>query len=265
MGIRSAEVRIKETRANLELADARLIELEATIAHLEVQIEKSKLKAPISGRIEEHLIEPGEVVAARAPLAYVYDLTYLRATVNVPDRYVAFLDPENPAARSFTRMNMPGAQQRVSAKLIVPGLPKLAGGSKPDVVFDAEIARIAQSADPESNTFRVELRLSNPGGALRHGVIARGKIEYLIYPNAIVIPVKAVQVTDVGPRVLIVEDTKGTQVARVRDIEPISIRGSEILIRSGLAQGDRLIVSGWKGLVGGEKVNVLVEGGRFMP
>jgi hypothetical protein len=65
--------------------------------------------------------------------------------------------------------------------------------------------------------------------------------------------------------VLVLDESKGAQRVSVRDIEPISIRGSKILIGSGLAEGDRLIVSGWKGLVGGEEVNVLVEDGRFMP
>jgi len=263
--VRSANLRVKQSKANINLANARLFELEAAIAHNLVRINKSNLRAPITGRLEEHLVEPGEVVAAGVPIAQVYDLRYLRATVNVPDRYVAFLDPKNPAAKSFIQMNRPGAEQQIRVKVIIPGLPKLAGRNEPGLEFDAEIAHIAQSSEPESNTFKVELRFPNPGKALRHGVIARGRIEYLIYPRAIIIPAKAVQVTDAGPRVLVVKETEGAQLVRVRDIEPISIRGSKILIGKGLAQGDRLIVSGWKGLVGGEEVKVLVEDGRFIP
>jgi RND family efflux transporter MFP subunit len=262
--VRSANLRVKQSKANLNLSNARLLELEAAVAHILVRINKSKLRAPITGRLEEHLAEPGEVVAAGVPIAHVYDLRYLRAIVNVPDRYVAFLDPKNEAAKSFIQMNRPGAEQQIRAKIIIPGLPKLAGGNEPGIEFDAEIAHIAQSSDPESNTFQVELRFPNPGRALRHGVIARGRIEYLIYPSAIIIPAKAAQVTDVGPRVLVLDKSNGAQRVSVRDIEPISIRGSKILIGSGLVEGDRLIVSGWKGLVGGEEVNVLVEDGRFM-
>ena len=263
LGVRSAEIRVKEAMANQDLAKASLVELRAAVTSLNVKIEKAKLKAPIPGRIEEYLAEPGEVVAAGMPLAYIYDLRYLRAVVNVPDRYVAFLDPGNPTISSFIQMNMPGAEQRISTKLIVPGLPKLTGGNETGIELDSEIARIAQAADPESNTFQVELRLPNPGGALRDGVIARAKIEYLNYPRAIVIPVKAIQVTDEGPRVLVVEEAEGSELVQVRDIEPITIHGSELLIGKGLNEGDRLIVAGWKGLVAGEAVNVLVEDVRF--
>jgi RND family efflux transporter MFP subunit len=265
LSIHSAEVRIKETIADEELATARLVELEAAIANLEVKINKYKLKTPISGRLEEHLVEPGEVVTAGVQVARIYDLKNLQATINVPDRYISFLDPKNLAAKSFIQMNMPGAEQHINAKLTIPGLPKLTGGTAAGVELNAEIARIAQSSDPESNTFRVELRLPNPGGVLRHGIIGRGKIEYLYYPHAIIIPMKAVQVTDAGPRVLVVEETEGAQLAKVLDIEPIKILGSELLIGTGLAEGDRLIVTGWKGLVGGETVNVVVEDGHFKP
>ena len=264
LDVSSSELIVKQTKANLGVANARLMELDAAVANILLQINKSNLEAPISGRLERHLIESGEVVAAGVPIAHIYDLTYLRAIVHVPDRYIAFIDPNNPASKSFIKMNRPGSEQQVSAKLLIPGLPELMNENDPGIAFDAEIAHIAQSSDPESNTFKVELRFLNPGGALKHGVIARGKIEYLYYPHAIIIPAKSIQVTDAGPRVMVVEENEGKQLVKVRDIEPLSIHENRILIGKGLAEGDKLVVSGWKGLVGEEEVNVLVEDGRFI-
>ena len=128
LGVRNAQVQVKQAAANLDVAAGRIRELEAAIASLDVQVGKTGLKAPITGRIEEHLVEAGEVVEKGVPLAYIYDLKYVRATVNVPDRYVAFLDPDNLATQAFVQMNMPGAQSRLRARLIIPGLPKLTGG-----------------------------------------------------------------------------------------------------------------------------------------
>ena len=62
---------------------------------------------------------------------------------------------------------------------------------------------------------------------------------------------------------LVTVKTEGAQCVEVRDIEAISIRGDKLLIGSGLADGDRLIVAGWKGLVSGEPVNVLIDDGRY--
>ena len=262
--IRLAELAIKEATAGIELAEARIDELEASITLLEYHIEKGRLKAPFSGRLDEHLVQSGEMVSPSAPIVIIYDLRYLRAVLNVPDRAVAFIDAENKGVKLFIKMNMPGAMQRIKASLIIPGLPKLTGGTEAGIELDADIARIAQSSDPESNTFKVELRLPNPGNALKHGMIVRSKLEFLYYPDAILIPVKAIQVTDTGPRVLVLNEENGTQVVSIRDINPISIQGSKIFIRGGLNQGDRLVIAGWKGLVGGEKVNVLVEDGNFI-
>lgn len=264
LDIRSTELQVRQAKTNHAMANARLTELNAAIANILVKVDKSNITAPISGRLESHLVEPGEVVAAAEPLAHIYDLRYLRAVIHVPDRFIAFLDPNNQAAKSFIRMNRPGSEQQVRAKVIIPGLPELTNDMKYSMEFEAEIAHIAQSSDPESNTFQVELRFSNPGMALKHGIIARGKIEYLHYPHAILIPAKSIQVTDIGPRVLVVESEGGKRRVRVRDIEPLSIHESEILIGKGLHRGDKLVVSGWKGLVGGEEVHVLVEDGRLM-
>jgi hypothetical protein len=152
---------------------------------------------------------------------------------------------------------MPGAVQDLKASLTIPGMPKLTGSTYAGIELPAVIARVAQAASPTSNTFRVELRLLNPGQALKAGIIGRATLSFLRYDQAIIVPVKALQVAEVGPRVLVVETVAGRTLARVRDIEPLSIQNDELLIRGGLKAGDQLIVSGAKGIVDGEEVRVV--------
>ncbi len=264
LGVRAAQVGLEEAGARLASARSVVEELDAAAAALRVQLAKTRLRAPISGRLEEHLAEPGEVVDSGRSLARLYDLSRLKAVVQVPDRFVAFLDTANPAAREFVRLNRPGATQDVRARVVVPGLPKLTGGEGRGIEVPAAIARIAQAADPASNTFAVELRVENPGGALKHGILARAELEYLTFPEAVVIPLAAVQVTDVGPRVFLLRGAGGHAVAEARDVVPGSIRDDAVQILEGLAGGERLIVAGWKGLVSGTEVNVVVEDGLFL-
>ncbi len=263
LGVEAAEAAAAEARAALAAAEAGVGELGAALASVQVQLAKALLRAPLAGRLEEHLAEPGEVVASGAPVARVYDLARLRAVVQVPDRYVGFLDPANRAASAFVAKARPGATREVAARVEVPGLPRLTGGDVPGLEVPARVARIAQAADPTSNTFAVELRFDNPGGALRQGLIARARLEYLTYPQAIVIPVAAVQVTDEGPRVLVVERVGDAELARARAVEPGSVAGDELLLLGGLAPGERLVVAGWKGVVPGEAVSVVAEDGVF--
>lgn len=264
IGIQSAEVGLTRAEGNLALQGARLDEIAAAIAALRVTVAKTELRAPISGRLEEHLFEPGQVVGVDVPIATIYDLGHLRAEADVADRYVAFLDRKVAAVDDYLRMSMPGATRNLKATVIIPGLPRLTGGTHPGLELPAEIARIAQASDPVSNTFRVELRFANPGGALKQGIIGRARIAFLRYADALLVPLRAVQVSDVGPRVLVAEQREEGTFAAVRDVDLLSIKGDRVLVGKGLSAGDQLIVAGGKGIVHGERVRVVLADGNLV-
>ncbi len=255
--VQAAGVGVTQAQATLELNRSLALEAERQVETLKVTLLKTRLRAPFAGRFEEHLVEVGEVVSPGQPLGRLYDLAWLRAAVDVPDRYAPLLDTSSSLVQKYIDQAMPGAVQDLKASLTIPGLPKLTGSTYAGIELPAVIARVAQAASPTSNTFRVELRLLNPGQALKAGIIGRATLSFLRYDQAIIVPVKALQVAEVGPRVLVVETVAGRTLARVRDIEPLSIQNDELLIRGGLKAGDQLIVSGAKGIVDGEEVRVV--------
>jgi RND family efflux transporter MFP subunit len=260
--VQAAAAGVTQAEATLALNRGLALEAERQVETLQVTLAKTLLRAPFAGRFEERLVEVGEVVSPGQPLGRLYDLTWLRAAVDVPDRYAPLLDTSSPLVQKYIDQAMPGAVQDLKASLTIPGLPKLTGSTYAGIELPAIIQRVAQAASPTSNTFRVELRLLNPGNALKAGIIGRATLSFLRYDQAIVIPVKALQVAEVGPRVLVVETVAGRAFARVRDIEPLSIQNDEMLIRGGLNPGDQLVVSGAKGIVDGEEVRVVVADGK---
>jgi len=263
VAVQAAQTRVRQTEASRDLDRSRVQEIQSAIAALKVTIGKATITAPFTGKLDEYLVEAGEVVATGQIIGHFYDLEKVRALVDVPDRYIPLLDRGNLLVDKYVSLAMPGAKQELRAHITIPGLPKLAGGAYAGVQLDATIDRVAQAADPASNTFRVELLLSNPGEALKQGMIVEAQIDFLRYDDALVIPLKAVQVTDAGPRVFVVADVSGHSIVQVRDVEPVSIEKETILVRGGLAEGDRLIVAGWKGLVDGEEVQVVIEDGHL--
>ena len=54
---------------------------------------KARVKAPISGTLDKHFLEAGEVTSPGKPLAIIYDLRRLRAAVKVPDTYIPLILP----------------------------------------------------------------------------------------------------------------------------------------------------------------------------
>ena len=260
--IRTSEARVEQSLALLELSRSRVREVERAVASLQVTLDKAMIRAPFAGRFDERLAEVGEVVSPGQLLGRVYDVEHLRVAVDVPDRYAPFLRDGSPLFEQYLSQAMPGARQKLKAVVQIPGLPRLTGGTHAGVELPAEIARVAEAANSVSHTFRVELRFPNPGLALREGMIVRAQIDLLAYAEAIVVPLSAVQVADVGTRALVVvADAQGRSIAQVRDIEPLSIRNDQVLVRDGLKSGDRLVVAGGRGVLDGEEVLVVMADG----
>lgn len=79
-----AEANLLGARAAVGDAKAAVDVAEAQVAQLEVIIEGMALKAPVAGRIEYKLVQPGTVVAAGARVATLLDLSDVYMTVFLP-------------------------------------------------------------------------------------------------------------------------------------------------------------------------------------
>lgn len=281
LNVRIGEVRVTSSAANIAQSKAMVEQTTAAVQVQKVALTKSVLKAPISGRLDKHLVQPGEVVTMGLPLSHLYDVDTMRVQVDVADRYAPLLDEHSAVIGQFIKQRFPNATRQVQATVTLPGLPKLTGGNSEGLSFPATIDYISQAADPLSNTFRVELVFPNLGGALKQGIIGEVRLTFLHYDDALVVPLRAIQVSDLGPRVLVVEERQvkatldealvsGTAIttstyAAVRNIVPAAIDGDKVHVTDGLKPGDRIIVAGGKGLVDGQEVQVLMADGKLKP
>lgn len=69
-------------------AEAARQAAEAQVGLVQVSIDEATLKAPVAGRVEYRLAEPGEVVAAGGKVATLLDLSDVTMTVFLPTRLV---------------------------------------------------------------------------------------------------------------------------------------------------------------------------------
>jgi RND family efflux transporter MFP subunit len=130
--------------------------------------------------------------------------------------------------------------------------------SMPDRTFHATVARIAPAADPKTRNFDVELHIDNPANELKPGMvvsleIARGGAPALAVPlDAVVRPASRE-----GYAVFVVESSR----AKSRSVTLGEPMGNLVVLQSGLAKGEQVIVSGPALLIDGQPVRV-VNGGR---
>jgi len=79
-----AEAGHKAALASLDDAAAAIDVAQAEVVRLESLIADTVLKAPVSGRVQYRLAEPGEVLAAGSPVLTLLDLTDVYMTVFLP-------------------------------------------------------------------------------------------------------------------------------------------------------------------------------------
>lgn len=79
-----ATAAVAAAKANIGDAEAARKVTEANVAQIEARIADMTLKAPVSGRVEYRLVQPGEVVAAGGKVVTLLDLTDVYMTVFLP-------------------------------------------------------------------------------------------------------------------------------------------------------------------------------------
>jgi len=119
-------------------------------------------------------------------------------------------------------------------------------------LFEGSVFHIATSAEFSTRTFRTEIAVDNSDGLIRPGMVARIRFIRKVYPDAITIPLFSVLSRE-GTHSVILEEEG---VAREVVIDVGFMQGDSIHVSSGLANGDRLIVSGHRELRDGQKVKV---------
>jgi membrane fusion protein (multidrug efflux system) len=95
--------------------------------------------------------------------------------------------------------------------------------------------------NPESGTIAVRYLFDNPDGLLLPGGYVTARLSNPDGQTGIKIPQRALLIDQKGAYVLTVDEAGTVGVARVEAGEPL---GGDILIRSGLKPGDRIVVDG---------------------
>ena len=214
------------TAQSLDSATANREVAESSLRTLQIEVEKSVVTTPFEGVIDTVLVEKNEFVDVGTPLLRLVQVDKVKVSFGIPERDIPH----------FNR----GDAVRVR-------MDALAGRE-----FDGVIHRIATSADMRTHTFRAEVKVENPDGLLKPGMIARGAFVRETHPNSLMIPLFTAILLD-EQRVAFVE-SEG--IAELRPIDTGLIQGSSVQVTRGLEPGDRLIVKGQYEVRPGEQVNV---------
>jgi len=211
--------------AGLHVAEAGLEQAKANLSAAQAMLGYAEIRTPISGFVTAKRVEAGDMAGPGAPLFTVEDLSRIKVIVQVPEAQVV------------------GVAAGQAARVRVDVL---------DEEREARVDRVAPAGDPLSRTFEVQLLLDNPDERIKSGMFVRAKLGRGARP-ALLTPQSAV-VRRGALTGLFIVDADGA--ARLRWVRLGRDRDGQVEVISGLAPGERFVVSPPASLTDGAPVAV---------
>lgn len=227
-----------------ETAKAQVEAANAALSNAKVDLDYTKIRATASGNIGQNLQDLGSYVgtsAANSVLTTITQTNPVYAEFSLPD--IELLKKRYTLARgdwkSITNAKLP-------VKIFTP-----AGESYEKLgTFDF----LDNLVDPQTATIKARATFNNKDGVLIPGLFVRVSLEGLIQKDVFAIPQKALLQDPMGTYVLIVKDKKASKV--YVSVES-TIANSEIIIQSGLNEGDEVILDNLTKLKDGAAVTLI--------
>lgn len=215
---------LERRRTDLETAGAALASAVAQKEGAALDMEFTRVKTPVSGRVGRALVKPGNLISGGDANG-----TLLTTLVTVDPLHVLFTVDE-PAHRRLSALRAAGETIRAEVRL----------GDDPGSM-DGTLDYLAPALDARSGTGQARLVVNNTDGRLSPGLFARITVIAQSDQPRVLVPETALGALQ-GSRYVLVVGEDNTLVHR-----PVLLgerRGSERIITHGLSTGESIVVNG---------------------
>ena len=199
---------------------------------IEERLQRTTIRAPFAGVFDTRLVEVGSVIAPGQPIGVVVDLEPLKVTAGVPERYAANVMVGAVAGIGFSDLGQEGL---------------------------ATVSYVGARAHPDNRTFAVELSLETPVAGAKPQMVADVVLQRRVLSAAVVVPRQALVRTESGYAAYTVEGEGADAIAVASPVTLGPAAADEVVIDSGLAPGDRLIVIGQHQVADRDRVRIVNE------
>ena len=233
-----------DAAATLKQAEADVEYWKAAVETARINLEYTRITAPISGRIGRSAVTEGALVTAHQPLALATIQQLDPIYMDVPQSTVELLRLKSRLKAGH--LDRSGANQKKVQLLLEDGTTYPEEGT-------LEFQDV--TVDPTTGSVILRTVFPNPQGVLLPGMFERAVVKEGVNRRAILIPQQAVSRDPKGnPTVLIVDAGEKVQPRMVEIDRAI---GDKWLVTSGLVSGDRVIVEGLQRTRPGASVKVV--------
>ncbi len=216
------------SQQEFDAAHARLKQAQAALARSELDLDNTRVPAPISGRIGRALVTEGALVGRG-------EATHLATIEQVDPLYANFTQPGADLLRLQAAIKSGKLKRNDSARVEMV----LEDGSvypQPGRILFSDLA-----VDPSTGAVSLRAEFPNPERELLPGMFVRIRFPQAVMADAIRIPQRAVQAGPQGQFVMIVTpDGKAAPLP----IKTGGMAGADFIVADGLKGGEQLIVNG---------------------
>ncbi|HEX6000595.1 MAG TPA: efflux RND transporter periplasmic adaptor subunit, partial [Hyphomicrobiaceae bacterium] len=219
---------------NKAVAEANVAAQEAAVNEAAINLDYTELRAPVSGRIGDRRVSPGNLV-----LGGVTGTTTLLATIQSTDPIRFEFTADEGSFLRYQRMMKNSGTAKINNAGKVPVKLKLLD----EQIFShpGHMDFIDNAIDTSSGTIRARAVFANPNGMFTPGMFGRIQVAAGPPAEALLVPDVAIGTEQVRKYVLVVDDQNVAQ-ARIVTLGPV-IDGLRV-IASGLEADDRVVVNG---------------------
>lgn len=216
------------TLKELKTAGINYENAKTTVVTSKLQLEKTRIKAPIDGVIVDlPYYTQGTQVETGVIIAKIMDYRTMYMDVQLPEKYITVIKPGQVA--------------------------RLTNYTLPDDTITGYIAQLSPAINPETRTFKGTVSIDNPDYMLRPGMFVKADIVTNRKDSVIVIPKNIILSRQRGKTVFVIE--RG--VAAERIIETGIENLTETEVTRGLAKDERIVTGGFETLSNRSKVKII--------
>ena len=215
------------TRQEYDVAVTSAKSLEATVAadraiaeQARIQLDYSRITAPITGRTGALAVTPGNLVPAAGggvPLVTINSMDPILVAFSIPERQLEEI-----------------RRYQNSQDMRIEILPDRGGPP----VAEGKLVFIDNTVTPQTGTVLLKTRVSNSKDLIWPGQFVNVRIVLTVEPEAVVVPEVAVQPGQEGSFVYLIDAASKVQVQPVKVSRQI---GNEVVLAAGVKAGDHVI------------------------
>jgi cobalt-zinc-cadmium efflux system membrane fusion protein len=212
--MKTAQAEAREARNRLELLGVPRQEVERLDREDTIKADVS-LRAPFDGRVITRKITRGEVVETQQKLFTVADFSDVWVVGNVPEKDVEFI------------------RKDLKVNVIVFAYPH--------AIVPGTITYIGDVLDPATRTMRLRVTVLNPDRLLKPEMFATVLVYASPTPDALTVPLEAVQSGPTGTMVFV---QRGTNDFEARMVKVGSEQGEVVTVLEGVSAGEQVVTKG---------------------